>query len=224
MLKGPPGNFKQSAVPSAVDCAAWCASGGGHSAGGHVNLGLPWLPATSNGTIPVCIPLSGPPTSRAASCWGLRQEPLRAWAEQLALCQQRCQAFPVLHRHLELLEAEALEDDSFAPAQASGIIFASFYAQGDRGIEARLTAQCIAPHSRTGKGGAGWQAVRRVLLGKLRFSTVARLLGVCQVDAQGAATLLPRIEVQVRHNVPNAAPGPCVIQQLLLVKAAPHEP
>ena len=61
--------------------------------------------------------------------------------EQLARCQQRCQAFPALHRHLELLEAEALEADSFAPAPASGIIFASFYAQGDRGTEARPTAQ-----------------------------------------------------------------------------------
>lgn len=71
---------------------------------------------------------------------------------QLARCQQRCQAFPALHRHLELLEAEALEDDSFAPAPASGIIFASFYAQGDRGTEARTMAEGTVLCSLPGQG------------------------------------------------------------------------
>ena len=117
--------------------------------------------------------------------------------EQLARCQQRCQAFPALHRHLELLEAEALEDDSFAPAPASGIIFASFYAQGDRGTEARPAAQVSAFCAYIGKG-QHWQAsCVDCAHGELRASLL--LIPACPpgADARGAAEFPALCALQV---------------------------
>lgn len=57
--------------------------------------------------------------------------------EQLGLCHSRCLAFPALHQHLELLEADSFQSASTGPP-GSGLIVASFFAQGDRGTEVCL--------------------------------------------------------------------------------------
>ncbi|KAK9822229.1 hypothetical protein WJX81_001993 [Elliptochloris bilobata] len=65
--------------------------------------------------------------------------------KSVVLFLARCLAYPGLHRHLELLKADALDADSFASAPAGGIIFALFYAQGDRGTEGFDSHQLARP-------------------------------------------------------------------------------
>ena len=57
--------------------------------------------------------------------------------EQLGPCHSRCLAYPALHQHLELLEADSFQSASTGPP-GSGLIVASFFAQGDRGTEVCL--------------------------------------------------------------------------------------
>lgn len=54
--------------------------------------------------------------------------------EQLQRCHATCLRHPALARHLELLEA-ARREEGHRAADGSTLMFASFYAQGDRGAE-----------------------------------------------------------------------------------------
>ncbi len=60
-------------------------------------------------------------------------------AGRLRSCQERCRAYPALQHHLGHLEAKGWAESVSAPA-GSGITFACFYAQGDRGTEVRRDA------------------------------------------------------------------------------------
>ena len=59
--------------------------------------------------------------------------------EQLQRCHATCLRHPALARHLELLEA-ARREEGHRGADGSTLMFASFFAQGDRGAEVQPRA------------------------------------------------------------------------------------
>ena len=76
------------------------------------------------------------PVSTACANWCIGQG---SDLEQLQRCHATCLRQPALARHLELLEA-ARREEGHRGADGSTLMFASFYAQGDRGAEVQPRA------------------------------------------------------------------------------------
>ena len=85
------------------------------------------------------------PVSTACANWCIGQgsdleQLLQVTAlEQLQRCHATCLRQPALARHLEMLEA-ARREEGHRGADGSTLMFASFYAQGDRGAEVQPRA------------------------------------------------------------------------------------